>query len=75
MMSFSRNLIFIAFALTGSYAVEWSDAGIRVTTKEVSSYIRFFFVKKFVNCNKIGMSLRKKNSPDSSSLRKVAYSF
>jgi len=38
MMSFSRNLIFIAFALTGSYAVEWSDAGIRVTTKEMAHF-------------------------------------
>merc|ERR1719384_2465950 len=38
MMSFSRNLIFIAFALTGSYAVEWSDAGIKVSTKEMAHF-------------------------------------
>merc|ERR1712109_446070 len=38
MMSFTRNLIFITFALTGSYAVEWSDAGIRVTVKEMAHF-------------------------------------
>jgi len=37
-MNFSHLAIFITFALTGSFAVEWSDAGIKVSTKEQAHF-------------------------------------
>merc|ERR1711870_106040 len=37
-MDFSKIAIFITFSLTGCFAVEWSDAGIKVSTKEQAHF-------------------------------------
>merc|ERR1711962_1240178 len=37
-MAFSKIAIFITFSLTGCFAVEWGDAGIKVSTKEQAHF-------------------------------------